>query len=90
MKTHQRIEELLREALDPISLEISDESAAHAGHVGNPNGDGETHWFVCITSEHFTGLSQVQRHRLVYHALDKLLHNRPIHALRLKTLTPEN
>ena len=80
----------LTRALAPASLVVVDESAAHAGHVGNPaRGDpsAETHFRVEIVSEAFEGKRQVLRHRMIYDALSEEMDN-PIHALQLKTKTP--
>ena len=74
-------------ALDPVSLELVDESAAHAGHAGASPG-GNTHWRLSITSNSFAGKGRVARHRLVYQALGDLMHN-PIHALEISASTPD-
>ena len=47
-------------ALDPVSLELVDESARHAGHAGARPG-GNTHWKLKIISMKFSGLSSVAR-----------------------------
>ena len=74
-------------ALEPIALELVDDSARHAGHAGASPG-GSTHWQLCITSNLFAGKSRVARHRLVYQALGELMHN-PIHALEITASSPE-
>lgn len=74
-------------ALDPVALELVDESASHAGHAGASPGGG-THWRLFITSNSFLGKSRVARHRLVYQALGELMHN-PIHALAITASTPD-
>lgn len=74
------IEERLRAALTPDSLEITDDSAAHAGHAGARAGGG--HFTIRIVSAAFTGKTLIQRHRLVYDALADLMH-REIHALSI-------
>ena len=74
-------------ALDPVSLELVDESARHAGHSGARPG-GNTHWKLNLVSMKFSGLSGVARHRLVYQALGDLMHD-PIHALAITASTPE-
>ena len=76
----------LREALYPEDLEIVDDSAAHAGHPGARAGGG--HFNVRIVSRIFSGKSLLQRHRLVYQAVDDLM-PREIHALSIKALTPD-
>ncbi|TNF58332.1 MAG: BolA family transcriptional regulator [Burkholderiales bacterium] len=67
--TAGKIETVLRNALSPTTLEVIDESAAHAGHAGS-NGLGYgTHFRVRIASPRFAGLNRVAQHRLVYDAL---------------------
>ena len=77
----------LSEALAPSRLDIVDESARHAGHVG-ARPEGETHFNVEIVSARFAGLSRVARQRLVYGVLADELRS-DVHALALKTATPE-
>lgn len=80
------IEHRLRAALTPESLEIVDESAAHAGHEGARGGAG--HYALVIVSSRFKGQSPVVRHRMVYQALGELM-PRDIHALRITALAPD-
>ena len=77
----------LSEALAPSRLDIVDDSARHAGHVG-ARPEGESHFTVEIASAQFAGLSRVARQRLVHKALADELRT-DVHALALKTLTPE-
>lgn len=75
--------QLLRErlaALEPVELEIIDESHLHAGHAGSRNGAG--HFRVKIVSHHFAGLRPVASHRLVYDLVRDLMPH-PIHALAI-------
>jgi BolA protein len=74
-------------ALEPLSLDLADESAQHAGHAGWREGGG-THWRLAIVSPRFAGQSAVARHRMVYQALGELMHN-PIHALAITARTPD-
>ena len=74
-------------ALSPSRLDIVDDSGRHAGHVG-ARPEGETHFIVEIASAQFAGLSRVARQRLVHKVLEDELHSR-VHALALKTVTPE-
>jgi BolA protein len=74
-------------ALEPVSLELVDESSQHAGHSGWREGGG-THWRLAIVSPRFAGQSAVARHRMVYQAIGELMHN-PIHALAITAQTPE-
>ena len=84
---HTRITEKLTAALHPEALDVTDDSARHAGHSGAQPG-GETHFNVRIVSAHFDGLPRVARHRLVYDILADELRTR-VHALALMTLTPD-
>jgi len=74
------IQTRLRAALDPLLLEVADESHLHAGHAGARDGRG--HYHVRIASARFNGLTAVARHRLIYDALGDLLAT-DIHALRI-------
>lgn len=75
------------QALEPISLQLVDESEQHHGHSGWRDGGG-THWRLAIVSPRFAGQSAVARHRMVYQAVGELMHN-PIHALAITAQTPE-
>ena len=70
--------------LEPISLEIQDDSAAHAGHKGNSGGG---HFNLTITSSHFSQKSQIMRHRLIYQALSDLIPQQ-IHAISIIAISP--
>ncbi len=72
--------------LEPEALEITDESALHAGHAGARSGGG--HYHLTIVSKHFAGQTMVARHRLVYQALGALMGSR-IHALGITALSPD-
>lgn len=77
------LEQRLRERLAPSLLQVIDESGQHAGHAG-ANGTGfGTHFRVRIASPRFDGLSRVQRHRLVYDALQDFMAN-GLHALAVE------
>jgi len=78
------IESALREALQPLELEVRDDSHLHAGHAGAREG---RHFWVRVVSERFTGTTRIARHRLVYHALDPLI-SRGIHALAIDARAP--
>ncbi|WP_010183341.1 BolA family protein [Sphingomonas sp. PAMC 26605] len=73
-------------ALAPTTLEVSNDSAQHAGHLGD-DGTGESHFSVDIVSAAFVGVSRVQRQRLVNSALADLLRDR-IHALAIRARAP--
>ncbi len=80
----ERITMLLQD-LSPLSCQVEDESAFHAGHAGAASGGG--HYRLHLVSSRFEGLNRVSRHRLVYDCLGKLMKTE-IHALALTLLTP--
>ena len=79
------IEAALRAALDPVELEVRDDSAQHAGHAGAREGG---HYAVRIRSARFAGLSPVARHRLVYDSLGSLV-ALGVHALAIDARAPD-
>ena len=79
------IREVLEAQFAPTELLIKDQSHLHAGHEGAQDGRG--HFDVTVVSTAFEGQSRIQRHRMVYDALDRLL-TTDIHALRIKASTP--
>lgn len=74
-------------ALEPVQLELEDQSEQHRGHAGYQAG-GNTHWRLSIVSPRFAGQPVVARHRMVYEALGNLMQN-PIHALAITARAPE-
>ena len=85
--TAQQLDQRLRETLHPITLEVVDESAAHAGHSGSNGTDFGTHFRVRITSTMFVGKSALMRHRLVYDALQDFI-DQGLHALAIEAHLP--
>lgn len=61
----ERIKSILTENLRPSHLEVRDDSHKHAGHAGARD-EGETHYEVIIEAEAFRGLTQIQRHQMIY------------------------
>ena len=86
MSVAARIRERLA-ALEPVNLELVDESAQHAGHAGARPG-GNTHWRLTIVSPRFAGQPTLARHRMIYQALGELMQD-PIHALAITARAPE-
>ena len=76
----------LNGALSPTHLEVINDSATHAGHMGD-DGSGESHFTVIVESAAFAGLNRVARQRLVNTALAELLRDR-IHALAIRARAP--
>ena len=81
------IRQKISEKLEPLELDIKDESALHAGHAGAREG-GESHFRLRVVSDKFAGVSRVARQRMINDILREELAG-PIHALAMKTLTPE-
>jgi BolA family transcriptional regulator, general stress-responsive regulator len=75
------------QALEPLALDLVDESEQHRGHAGYREG-GSTHWRLSIVSPRFAGKPVVARHRMVYQALGELMQH-PIHALAITARSPE-
>jgi len=83
--TAEAVRATLLQTLQPSQLEVIDESAAHAGHVG-ANGTGYgTHFRVRIAAAALLGKSRVAQHRLVYDALRQFL-DAGLHALAIEVL----
>ena len=72
--------------LEPVTIELRDDSASHAGHAGAASGGG--HFELRLVSAQFAGHSKIERHRLVYHLLGDLM-QREIHALAMNLLAPD-
>lgn len=75
----------LEAAFAPAQIDVIDDSARHAGHVGARDGRG--HFKVRIVSAAFAGMPPLARHRAVYTALGELLQT-DIHALQIEALLP--
>lgn len=71
--------------LEPTALNLTDESALHAGHQGHGGGG---HFKLEITSSHFCGKSQIMRHRLIYQTLADLIPLK-IHALSIHAVAAD-
>ena len=72
--------------LQPIRVELIDESARHAGHAG-ARPQGESHFHLLIVADAFSGRSRIERQRMVYGALGDLMQT-DVHALSIRALTP--
>ena len=75
----------LEQAFAPTTLEILDDSAAHAGHEGSRAGG---HYRVTVVAAAFRGRSALERHRLVYAAVAPLFQG-AVHALNVVARTPD-
>jgi BolA protein len=82
---HERLRAVVGGALQPVQLEVGDDSHLHVGHAGAATGGG--HFSVKIVSERFEGQRLVMRHRLVYDAVQGMMHT-DIHALAITAIAP--
>jgi BolA protein len=86
----EQLRQALQSGLAPVSIEIIDDSAKHAGHAGAREGG---HFRVVVVADAFKGHTQLERHRLVYAAVAALMGQGPaeqrIHALNIIARTPE-
>ncbi|KAL4907654.1 hypothetical protein BDW74DRAFT_147929 [Aspergillus multicolor] len=89
------MEDVMREkittAFSPSTLIIRNDSHLHAHHAPMQGSTSkETHFHVTITSSAFQSKMQPARHRMVYGLLKaEMSREDGIHALQLKTKTPE-
>jgi len=82
----ERIRAALQRELQPIRLEVVDDSHRHVGHAGARDGRG--HFTVEVVSAAFTGRSLLARHRAVYAAVGDMM-DTDIHALAIVAAAPE-
>jgi len=83
MSIENDIIEKLQKALNPVYLDVTNES-----HMHNVPPGSESHFKVVAVTEEFNGKMLVARHRLINKALAEELEG-PVHALALHTMTPD-
>ncbi len=83
--TAGEIRAALERTLAPLSIDVVDESARHAGHAGAREGG---HYRVTLVASVFRGRSQLERHRMVYSAVAPLM-GHGIHALSIIAQAPD-
>lgn len=83
--TEERIKKIKEElkALKPLKLDIIDEGHLHIGHEGSKSGG---HFKLHIVSNMFEEMTIIERHKLIYKTLSKLMQTE-IHALSIKANT---
>jgi len=82
-----RLTAVLTETFAPTVLQVVDDSAHHAGHMGAAAG-GQTHYSILLVSDAFRGMSRVDRSRAVHAALAAEFAG-GMHALALRLRTPD-
>ena len=85
MDIDNKIEKILAEGLSLNHFEVIDFTGRHLNHQQH---DGGFHLEAIIVSDNFKNKSLIDRHKIVYDLLGDLLKHE-IHALSMKTLTPE-
>ena len=80
----QAIKAKLTADLDPVRLDLVDDSSRHEGHA---HAGVESHFTLTIEAAAFTSLSRLARQRLVMGALAAELAG-PVHALSIRALAP--
>ena len=80
MIVQNKIDKLLRDKFNIFKLVINNESYKH-----NVPPNSESHFNVQIVSNDFQNLSQIQRHKKVYKAVESLLAE--IHAFSITAMT---
>ncbi len=73
----EQIETLIKQALPDAQVRVDD-------LVGDGN-----HFQAIVVSDQFTGMTMIKQHKLVYGALQSYLDDGTLHALSLKTYTPD-
>ncbi len=89
MSRDQRILEILKQ-LQPIQINLMNDSAKHASHVehlGSGGYTGETHYRLTMVSSLFEGASRIDRQRMIMSLL-KDEFSTGLHALEIKALAP--
>ena len=83
MNISEKISHLIEQEIDVNKIQIMDESYKHANHQKDTKGG---HFKLFIVSDVFIDMSLLDRHKLIYKILDKMM-KVEIHALSMKLLT---
>ena len=86
LERKKEITRRLKEAFDPETLGVEDESYLHEGHEGAKDGRG--HFRVLIITDAFENKSMIERHRMIYRELAEMM-RLDIHALAIDAWSPE-
>ncbi|MFM7404181.1 MAG: BolA family protein [Erythrobacter sp.] len=82
MTVAEEIRDLLTTAFAPTRLAIINDSAKHAGHMGD-DGSGESHFTIEIEAAAFAPMNRLARQRAVIAALGDIVGQR-VHAVAIK------
>ena len=72
-----QVEEMIKVAMPDAQVQVQDLTG------------GGDHYQVVVVSSQFEGKGRVQQHQLVYSSLNQAMSSEAIHALALKTYTPQ-
>lgn len=73
----QQVEEMIKAQVPDAQVQVQDLTG------------GGDHYQVTVVSSQFEGKGLVQQHQLIYQALQQAMSSEAIHALALKTYTPQ-
>lgn len=77
MISPQQVEEMIKAQMSDAQVQVQDLTG------------GGDHYQVTVVSSQFEGKGLVQQHQLIYSALQQAMSSEAIHALALKTYTPQ-
>ncbi|MBW4637195.1 MAG: BolA family transcriptional regulator [Gloeocapsa sp. UFS-A4-WI-NPMV-4B04] len=77
MISPQQVEEMIKTQIPDAQVQVQDLTG------------GGDHYQVIVVSSQFEGKGLVQQHQLIYGALQQAMSSEAIHALALKTYTPQ-
>lgn len=86
MSVAEEMHTLLTEAFAPARLAIINDSASHAGHMGD-DGTGESHFTIEVEAAAFAGMTRLARQRAVIAALGDIVGQR-VHAVAIRASVP--
>ncbi len=77
MVSPQQVESMIKSGIPDADVQVQDLTG------------GGDHYQVVVVSPSFEGKGKVQQHQLVYKSVQQAMSSEAIHALSLKTYTPE-
>ncbi|PWN21654.1 bola-domain-containing protein [Microstroma glucosiphilum] len=90
MSIEESMRNKIQSAFKPTHLKIRNDSSKHAHHAAmaaQGGGNGETHFYIEVVSDDFSGKTQIARHRSINSLLSDEFAS-GLHALSLRTKTP--
>jgi acid stress-induced BolA-like protein IbaG/YrbA len=75
--------------MDPQEIKRLIEQATPGATASVTDTGGGNHFQAVVVSSQFEGKSMLEQHRLVYDALARSIEDETVHAMALRTLTPE-